>query len=139
MRKPILIAIILAGVVMIYSVYSYMNYVDYVGKTVHETDRWTVIKDSKGDIISVETVSDQVWDQLVDLHQNQTRMWIGGVVERYDNTWGFRFKPRTIIIAQITIEAAQSNIKGISQNLDYWIETWGIETYVLARVTKVHE
>lgn len=137
MRKAILLVGILVIVVLV-SVFGYMNHLDYRSKTVHETDRWAVIKDSKGDIISVETVSDQVWHQLVALHQNKTRMWIGGVVERYNNAWGFRFKPETIIIAQITIEAAQSNIRGISQDLDYWIDAWGRETYVLAGVTEIH-
>ncbi len=139
MRKWILIAGIVAVVVVVYSIWSYMDYVDYLGKTVHDTNRWAVITDSKGDVISVETINDQVWSQLVRLQQNRTPMWIGGVVEEYNNTWGFRFNPETITIAQITIEAAQSNIKGISQDLDYWMNTWARETYVLAKVTEIHE
>lgn len=139
MRKWMVIAGIVAIVIGVYFVWSYMNYVDYLGKTVHETDRWAVIMDSKGDIISVETISDGVWSQLVGLHQNQTEMWIGGVVEEYNNTWGFRFKPDTITIAQITIEAAQSNIRGISEDLDYWMNSWAKETYVWAEVTEIHE
>ena len=138
MRKSILLVGIIVIVVLLSS-FGYMNHLDYQSKTVHETKRWAVVKDSKGDIISLETMNDQVWHQLVDLHQNQTKMWIGGVVERYNNAWGFRFKPGTIIIAQITIEAAQSNIKGISQDLDYWINTWSRETYVLARVAEIHQ
>lgn len=138
MKKSILLAGVIVTVVLL-SVFMYTNHLDYRSKTVHDTNRWAVIKDSKGDIISVETVSDQVWHQLADLHQNQTRMWIGGTVEKYNNAWGFRFKPETITIAQITIEAAQSNIRGISQNLDYWMNTWGRETYVLAKVTEIHE
>lgn len=139
MKKWLALACIVVAVIALYFAFSYMNYLDYLGKTVHETDRWAVITDSKGDIIAVETTSDTVWSQLVQLHQNQTQMWIGGVVEEYSNTWGFRFKPDTIIIAQITIEAAQSNIRGISEDLDYWINTWARETYVLSRVTEIHE
>ena len=117
----------------------YMDKIERTNKTVHETSRWAGIIDSKGDIIAVETTCDEVWDQLVDLHHNPTEMWIGGVVEVYENTWGFRFKPDTIIIAHITIEGVQSNIRGISEDLDYWINTWAKETYVLATVTEVHE
>jgi hypothetical protein len=65
-------------------------------------------------------------------------MWIGGVVETYYNKWGFRFKPDTIIVAQVTIEGAQSYIQGISGDIDYWINTWAKETYVLARVIEVY-
>ena len=133
------LACIVAVVIAVYFVFSYMNYLDYLGKTVHETDRWAVITDSKGDIIAVETTSDTVWSQLVELHQNQTQMWIGGVVEEYDNTWGFRFQPDTIIVAQITIEGAQSTIQGISEDLDYWINIWTQETYVLSKVTDINE
>ena len=141
MEKRVALAGIAAIVVAaaVYSVWNYQNHIDYLSKTVHEGDRWAVIIDSKGDIIAVETTSDEVWSRLTDLHQNPTEMWIGGIVEQYENTWGFRFKPDTIIVAQITIEGAQSNIRGISGDLDYWINTWAKETYVLATVAEIHE
>jgi hypothetical protein len=66
-------------------------------------------------------------------------MWIGGIVEEYDNYWGFRFDPNTIIIAEITIEGAQSNIQGISNDLNYWINVWTKQAYVLAKVIEIHE
>ena len=66
-------------------------------------------------------------------------MWIGGIIEEYGNYWGFRFKPDSIIIAEITIEGAQSNIKAINQDLDYWISTWAKQTYVFAKVEEIHE
>ncbi len=97
-----------------------------------------MIKDSKGDIIAVETTSDEVWSTLTDLHQNQTEMWIGGVIEEYDNKWGFRFKPDTITIAEYTVEGGQTWLQDISENLDYWMNTWAKITYVLARVTEIH-
>jgi hypothetical protein len=66
-------------------------------------------------------------------------MWIGGFVETYSNKWGFRFKPDTIVVAQITIEGAQSNIHAMSRDLDYWINTWPNIAYVLAKVIEVHQ
>ncbi len=66
-------------------------------------------------------------------------MWIGGIIELYNNKWGFRFKPDTIVVAQITIEGAQSNIQGISEDLDYWVNVWTKEAYVLANVVEIHE
>lgn len=78
-----------------------------------------------------------VWNQLVELHQNKTVMWIGGIVEEYDNKWGFRFKPETITIAQFTAERLQATIRFISEDLDYWIGLgW---TYILAKVSEIHE
>ena len=119
-------------------IWNHLVYQDYLSKIVHETDRWAVIQDSKGDIIAIETKSDHVWNTFIALHQNQTEMWIGGAVEIYNNKWNFRFNPNTIVVAQFTIEGAQSNIKAISEDLDYWINTWAKETYVMARVIDVY-
>ncbi len=66
-------------------------------------------------------------------------MWIGGIIEEYNNKWAFRFKPDTIVVAQITIEGAQSNIQGISSDLNYWVNKWAKETYVLAKVTEIYK
>ena len=121
-----------------FSLWAYWGEWDYPSKTKHETDGWAVIKDSKGEIIAVETTEDDIWDNIINLYSNQTEMWIGGIVEKYDNYWGFRFKPNTIVIAEITIEGAQSNIQGISGDLDYWINVWSKETYVLSKVVEIN-
>jgi hypothetical protein len=139
-NKLIFVSVVIIAVVLVgYSVWVYMNHLEYLSKTIHETDRWAVIRDSKGDVIAVETTNHEIWNTLVSLRQNQTEMWIGGIVEEYENKWGFRFKPETIIVAQITIEGAQSNIQGISGDLDYWIKVWSKETYILAKVTEIYE
>ena len=140
MQKPLLM-VVLALFIMVISItaiWLYTNQMDYSEKTVHETNRWVVISDSRGDIIAVETNDQQIWNTLVDLNKNKTTMWIGGIVQLYGNRWGFRFNPNTIIIAEITIEGAQSNIIGISNDLDYWINTWAKETYVLAQVIELY-
>jgi hypothetical protein len=138
-KKIVLVGIvIITALVLTYFTQSYFSYLDYLDKTIHETDRWVVIMDSKGDIIAVETTSDDIWNTFIDLHQNQTEMWIGGIVEEYKNKWGFRFDLNTIIIAQVTIEGAQSNIQGISGDLEYWIDTWSTITYVFAKVIEIH-
>jgi hypothetical protein len=130
----LVIAVIASGCI----VWWYLNYTDYLSKTLHETNRWAVIEDSHGDIMAVETSKDEVWNTFVNLNQNKSEMWIGGIVEEYDNKWGYRFKPTTIIVAELTIEAAQTWIRGLSEDLDYWINTWAKETYVLVRVIEIH-
>lgn len=108
---------------------------DYLNEIAHETDRWAVIKDVNGDHIAVEPTSDDVWNQLVELYQNKTVMFIGGIVEEYGNKWGFRFKPENITIAEFTAEGLQATIRYISGNLDYWLGGWA---YVKAKVTEIH-
>jgi hypothetical protein len=103
---------------------------------VHETNRWAVIEDIDGNHIAVEPTDNDVWNILVELNQNKTRLWIGGKIEEYGNKWGFRFKPESIAIAQITAEGLQGKIQFISDDLDYW-ESLGV-VYISAIVIEVH-
>lgn len=125
--------------ITIFLLWTYYGNTEYATKTKHESDSWVVIKDSKGDIIAVETINPSVWNTLANLKNNQTEMWIGGILEEYDNYWGFRFRPDTIVVAEITIEGAQSNIQGISEDLNYWINIWSREAYVLSSVIEINE
>ena len=141
MKKSLVLVVvgIIITAVICFSIWVYWGSDDYSDKTNHETDIWAVIEDSKRDIIAVETAEPSVWDDLVNLRDNQTEMWIGGVVEEYSNYWGFRFRPDTVVIAEITIEGAQSSIEGIGGDLNYWINVWARETYVLAKVIEIHQ
>jgi hypothetical protein len=140
-RKKIALSSILIAVIAVvgYLVWTCVNQLDYLAKTAHETTRWAVIRDSRGNIIAIEPTENEVWSVLRSLLQNQTAMWIGGIVENYDNHWEFRFKPDTIVVAHFTVEGGQSNIQGISEDLNYWTNTWARETYVLARVAEMYE
>jgi len=99
-------------------------------------EHWALIEDVHGDRLRVETFSDYVWAQLVQLYYNGSERWIGGIVERYENEWGFRFDPKTIIVAEITIEVWQTTIRHISENLDHWL---GEIAVVGARVIEAHQ
>jgi hypothetical protein len=66
---------------------------------------------------------------------NGTRMFVGGIVEKYGNKWGFRFKPDSVTIAQVTAEGLQATIKYISENLDYWLDGYA---YVSSKVVETH-
>ncbi len=131
--------LILVFVAAIVGVFWYLTSTEKFSKTKHESERWAVIQDSKNDVIAVETLEQEVWLSLKNLNQNQSEMWIGGIVEEYDNYWEFRFDPETIVIAEITIEGAQSNIQGISGDLTYWINVWTKQAYVLAKVIEINE
>jgi len=111
-------------------------YVDSLNAIRHETDRWAVIEDTKGDRIAVEPLNSQVWSDLVQMNVNGTRMWVGGIVERYSNKWGFRFTPESVKVAQFTAEGLQATTKMISEDLDYWLNLrWA---YVGAKVVEIH-
>jgi hypothetical protein len=141
MKKSLVFLVVTTIIVVIlcFSIWVYWGSVGYSDKIRHETDSWAVIKDSKGDMMAVETTEPGVWDDLVYLRNSQAEMWVRGVVEEYDNYWGFRFRPDSIVVAEVTVEGAQSNIRGISGDLSYWLNVWAKEAYVFAEVVEVHQ
>lgn len=135
MKKRYVAVAILIMVTIILGVAVWTNYVDLLNAVKHETERWAVIEDSNGDKMAVEPIDDHIWSQLVQLNHNGTKMFVGGIVERYDNKWGFRFKPDSVRVAEFTAEGLQGTIRYISENIDYWLNGWA---YVLAKVIEIH-
>jgi hypothetical protein len=113
----------------------WMSYSDMMLTLKHDTNRWVIIMDREGSQIAVEPVRDEVWEKLVQLHQNKSLRFVGGIVERYENKWGFRFKPENVTIAEITAEGLQATVRYISENLDYWLGGWA---YISSRVVEAH-
>jgi len=128
-------AVIVVAIISFLGVVLLVEYLDRLSALKHETSRWAVARDVNRDCIAVETSKDEVWNQLVELYQNKTRRWVGGIVEKYDNKWGFRFNPETVIVAEVTAEGLQATIKGISGNLDYWL---GNYAYIGAEIVELH-
>lgn len=57
-------------------------------------------------------------------------------MEKYNNTWAFRFKPENLTVAEITVEGLQTTIRDISENLNYGL---GLRVaYVDGKVTEIH-
>ncbi len=101
----------------------------------HETNRWAVIKDVNGDKIAVETTSNAIWNQLVNLYTNGSQMFVGSIVDEYNSKWGFRFRPVNLTIATITAEGLQATLIYIKENLDYWLGGWA---YTTSLVVEIH-
>jgi len=135
MKKWYMAVAIIIGAIVVVSVAVWANYVDLSNTVRHETNRWAVIEDVNGDRMAVEPIDDHIWSQLVQLNHNGTRMFVGGIVERYDNKWGFRFKPDSVRVAEFTAEGLQATIRYISENIDYWLNSWA---YVSAKIIEIH-
>lgn len=123
------VPVVLIGAIIVLSAAVWAN-------ETNETNRWAVIEDINGDRMAVEPTSDNIWSELVQMYQNGTEMWVGGIVERYNNEWGFRFKPDTVTVAEVTAEGLQATIELISADIDYW-ENLGW-AYVSSRVVEIH-
>jgi len=134
-RWHIGVAVLIGMIVVVFGVAAWTSYVDSLHAVKHETNRWAVIEDVNGDKMAVEPISNRIWSELVQLNQNRTRMFVGGIVERYDNKWGFRFKPDSVTVAQVTAEGLQGTIEYISTHIDDWLNGWA---YVSAKVVETH-
>jgi hypothetical protein len=113
-----------------------------LGATVDELPGIAIIEDTNGDRIAVEPTNGTVWDALVELNQNGSAMWIGGVVEVFllprpdpDYPWGFRFRPDSVIVAKVTAEGLQTTLQAISDDIDYWMAI--SPAYVFATVVEL--
>jgi len=136
MKKWHIAVAVLIGMIVVLGVAVWAaNYVDALNALRHDTKRWAVIEDSYRDRMAVEPSSNDVWSDIVHLNQNGTIMFVGGIVERYNNKWGFRFKPDTVSVAQFTAEGLQATIRYVSENIEYWLNGWA---YVSSRIVEIH-
>lgn len=136
--------VVLVGVIIVVMSAVVASGLSYFGAIPPETNnRLAVIEDEKGDRIGVEPISDEVWSKLVELFHSKEMRWIGGVVEEFINIkpdkyykWGFRFKPGTIVVAEVTAEGLQTTIRSISADIGYWLDIG--QAYVFAKVVCMH-
>ena len=133
-KRYIAVAISIVVIAMV-GAWVWASYVDSLNAVKHDTNRWAVIEDVNGDRMAVEPTSDQIWSELVQLNQNGSSRMVGGIVERYDNKWGFRFKPESVTVAEATAEGLQGTIQYISTHIDDWLDGWA---YVSSKVVEVH-
>ncbi|MGQ9780705.1 MAG: hypothetical protein ACUVQ8_00405 [Nitrososphaeria archaeon] len=135
-RKAAAVYLIAIVMVSIFLTWQRIEYLYYSQETAHDTYMWAVIEDSKGKHIAVETQNDKTWEELRKINENKTRLLVGGIIEKYDNKWGFRFKPDTVTLSPYPAKESQGTIEEISNNIDYW-RSKGI-VYVYSKVTEIH-
>jgi hypothetical protein len=95
-----------------------------------------MVEDPGGDrlIIEVAPGLDAI-DDLLDMHRSGGTRWVGGRIERYDNRFGFRFDPETIVVANFTAEGLQAVFfETIQNNFTYWQGLGHV--YIEGRVVK---
>jgi hypothetical protein len=82
-----------------------------------------LVEDNNGDrmVFQVSTSRQEAIEGLNEMSETGEEKWVGGEIERFENEFGFRFKPDTILVAEVTAEGLQaSSYKYIQQDFDYW-------------------
>ncbi len=71
--------------------------------------------------ILVDPSRQEARDALMEMHATGAALWVGGEIESFDNAFGFRFKPDTIVVADFTVEGAQAVFyRTIQDDFAYW-------------------
>jgi len=96
-----------------------------------------VIQDDWNDTLAVETKNITVLSELVQMYRSGERKWVCGTVELYRNRWGFRLKPETIFTGEVTAEALQTTIRGVSDNMDYWLDSTACFSSIVVKIRYV--
>ena len=96
-----------------------------------------LVEDPDGDRMIIEVASElEAVEELVELHGKGEVRWIGGLIETYDNEFGFRFTPESIVVAEYTAEGLQAVFfETIGKNLTYWQGLGHV--YIEGRVIRV--
>ncbi|MFQ5907646.1 MAG: hypothetical protein ACE5JE_02285 [Thermoplasmata archaeon] len=83
-----------------------------------------LVEDPGGDRmeIRVDPSRQEARDALGEMHGTGEARWVGGEIESFENEFGFRFRPDTIVVADITAEGAQAvYYRTIQGNFTYWL------------------
>ncbi len=71
--------------------------------------------------IQVDPSRQEAMDALMEMHGTGEAKWVGGEIESFENEFGFRFKPDTIVVADLTAEGAQAVFyRTIQDDFAYW-------------------
>ena len=93
------------------------------GPSAEVKKSYVVIADSWNDTLAVETTNDTIWSDLVQMYLTGKERFVCGTVDRYNNRWGFRLRPSTIDVADVTAEALQTYLRYVRSHMGYWLGT----------------
>ena len=127
--RSILIQLVI-GLIMLLLLYAYMI------SRVELGEGEFLVEDPSGDRMIVEAVDPEAIDHLVRQHGTGETKWVGGLIETFDNDYGFRFRPDTVVVANLTAGGLQAvYYDTISENLTYW-QGLG-QVYIEGRVVRM--
>lgn len=86
--------------------------------------------------ILVDSTRQEAIDALMEIHVTGDAKWVGGEIESFESEFGFRFKPDTMVVADITAEGAQAVFyRTIQDDFTYW-QAFGV-VYIWGTVSAI--
>jgi hypothetical protein len=113
--KNIVIQLVI-GLLLVVLLYSYISSRAGLGEGEF------LVEDPSGDRMVIEVGPGlEAVDSLIEMHESGDPRWVGGSIEEHDSKFGFRFKPETVVVSEITAEGLQAvYYETIQENLTYW-------------------
>lgn len=92
-----------------------------------------LVEDLEGEtmVVAVDPSREEALAALEEMVSRGESRWVGGEVETFENAFGFRFKPDTVEVAEVTAEGLQAgSYRAIRDDLAYWqglgvVYVWG--------------
>lgn len=92
-----------------------------------------LVEDLEGEtmVVAVDPSREEALAALEEMASTGESRWVGGEVETFENAFGFRFKPDTVEVAEVTAEGLQAgSYRAIRDDLAYWqglgvVYVWG--------------
>ena len=87
------------------------------------------------DVVTLEVSNSEGRAQAEDLLRSGEARWALGTLKRgdggFNGPWTWHIDPATVTFAEVTIEACQTAMSAIDDDLDYWIDfgqvcIWGV-------------
>jgi hypothetical protein len=87
------------------------------------------------DVVTLEVNNSEGLAQAEDLLRSGEARWALGTLKRgdggFNGPWTWHIDPATVTFAEVTIEACQTAMSAIDDDLDYWIDfgqvcIWGV-------------
>jgi hypothetical protein len=100
-----------------------------------ETARFVFRDPVTQDVVRLEITNAEGLAQAEDLLGSGEARWALGTLKRgdggFNGPWSWHIDPATVTFAEVTIEACQTAMSAIDDDLDYWIDfgqvcIWGI-------------
>jgi hypothetical protein len=96
------------------------------GPTAPSGQRQYRVRDVHAQVMTVRIADPTVAAQADQLLASGQQRWVTGRLRvghgGFNQPWSWHLDPATIELAEVTIEACQTTIRGVEDDLDYWLE-----------------
>ena len=134
MRRGLSVVLLISVIVVVITSYLVLSN----NSILFGESREFLVEDSDGGVMIIEVTPNkqEVIKILANMVDSGDEKWVGGELERIRNRYSYRFKPETIVVADVIADGLQaSKYITIQKDFDYWQSLKTV--YIKGNVIKV--